>query len=89
MIRYQLRNALAPVVTVVAFTNGFMLGGIVTVEKVFSWGGVGEYAVQSVNQADYWPLQGFVLFAACFMALNYLILDIVYAVIDPRITLSN
>ena len=85
MIRYQLRNALAPVVTVVAFTNGFLLGGTVLVETVFSWGGVGEYAVQSITQSDYWPLQGFVLVAAAFMAINYLILDLVYALIDPRV----
>jgi ABC-type dipeptide/oligopeptide/nickel transport system permease component len=86
MIRYQLRNALAPVVTVVAFTNGFLLGGTVLVEKVFSWGGVGEYAIQSITNADYWPLQGFVLAAAGFMAINYLVLDILYAMIDPRVT---
>ena len=85
MIRYQLRNALAPVVTVVAFTNGFLLGGTVLVETVFSWGGVGQYAVQSISQADYWPLQGFVLVAAVFMAMNYLLLDCVYALIDPRV----
>ena len=88
MIRYQLRNALAPVVTVIAFTNGFLLGGIVLVETVFSWGGVGEYAVQSVTQADYWPLQGFVLVAAAFMALNYLLLDLVYALIDRRVRIA-
>jgi peptide/nickel transport system permease protein len=85
MIRYQLRNALAPVVTVVAFTNGFLLGGAVLVETVFSWGGLGMYAVQSVTNSDYWPLQGFVLVAAIFMAANYLVLDIVYALIDPRV----
>ena len=87
MIRYQLRNALAPVVTVVAFTNGFLLGGAVLVETVFSWGGLGMYAVQSVTNSDYWPLQGFVLVAAIFMAVNYLVLDIVYALIDPRVVM--
>jgi peptide/nickel transport system permease protein len=88
VISYQLRNALSPVVTVIAFTNGYLLGGSVLVESVFSWGGMGQYAVQSVTQADYWPLQGFVLVAAMYMAINYLILDIVNMVIDPRIAVQ-
>ena len=87
-LRYQLRNALAPVATVVAFTTGFLLAGSVLVETVFSWGGLGQYAVQSVVTADYWPLQGFVLVAAAFMAINYLTLDIVYALIDPRVRIG-
>jgi peptide/nickel transport system permease protein len=85
VLRYALRNALAPVVTVIAFTYGFLLGGAVLVETIFSWGGLGQYAVQSITNSDYFAITGFVLAAAIFMAAIYLVLDIVYAVLDPRI----
>jgi peptide/nickel transport system permease protein len=82
---YALRNALAPVVTVLAFNYSFLLGGAVLVEKVFSWGGVGEYAVNSIVQSDYFPITGFALVTAIFISLLYLLLDVVYVAIDPRI----
>lgn len=85
IIRYAVRNAMAPVATVVAFNYGFLIGGAVLVESVFSWGGLGEYAVQSINQGDYAPLQGFVLVAALFMVAMYAVLDVVYGLLDPRI----
>jgi len=85
VLRYALRNALAPVVTVIAFTYGFLLGGAVLVETIFSWGGLGQYAVQSITNSDYFAITGFVLAAALFMAVIYLVLDLVYAVLDPRI----
>ena len=82
---YALRNALAPVVTVVAFNYSFLLGGAVLVETVFAWGGLGEYAVQSIIQSDYFPITGFALVTAIFIAILYLSLDLVYAILDPRI----
>lgn len=85
VMRYALRNALAPVATVIAFNYGFLLGGAVLVETVFSWGGLGQYAVQSIINSDYAPITGFVIVAALFMSVMYLLLDVVYAVIDPRI----
>lgn len=87
VLRYALRNALPPVITVVAFTYGILLGGAVLVETVFSWDGMGQYAVQSVKGSDYAALTGFVLFAALFMAAVYLVLDLIYAWVDPRIQL--
>ncbi|HEX6507794.1 MAG TPA: ABC transporter permease [Chloroflexota bacterium] len=85
VLRYAVRNALAPVVTVIAFTYGFLLGGAVLVETVFSWGGLGQYAVQSITNSDYFAITGFVLAAALFMAVIYLLLDVIYAILDPRI----
>jgi peptide/nickel transport system permease protein len=85
IMRYALRNALAPVITVVAFNYSFLLGGAVLVETVFSWGGLGEYAVQSIVNSDYFAITGFALVTAIFMAVIYLLLDAVYVVIDPRI----
>jgi ABC-type dipeptide/oligopeptide/nickel transport system permease component len=85
VLRYMIRNALPPVITVVAFTYGLLLGGTVLVETVFSWGGLGSYAVQAVKGSDYAALLGFVMVIAMFMAIVYLLLDLVYAWIDPRI----
>jgi ABC-type dipeptide/oligopeptide/nickel transport system permease component len=85
VLRYMLRNAFPPVITVVAFTYGILLGGAVLVETVFSWGGMGSYAVLAVKNGDYSALTGFVMFAAIFMAVVYLILDLLYAWVDPRI----
>lgn len=84
-LRYMLRNALPPVVTVVAITYSFLLGGAVLVENVFSWGGLGQYAVHAVTQSDYSAVQGFVLVAAIFNLVVYLIVDICYVLLDPRI----
>jgi ABC-type dipeptide/oligopeptide/nickel transport system permease component len=85
ILRYIFRNAMAPVVTVIAFNTGFLLGGAVLVETVFSWGGLGEYAVQSITNSDYAAIMGFVLVAALGMAIIYLMLDLVYVMLDPRI----
>lgn len=84
--RYALRNSLSPVVTVIANTYSYALGGAVLIETVFAWGGMGQYAVQSVLQADYAPLQAFVLFVAAFNLLIYLAVDLIYLLIDPRVS---
>ena len=85
--RYALRNSLPPVVTLIGFTYGFLLGGAVLVETIFSWGGVGEYVVDSVNNADYFPVQAVVLLAAVFNLVVYLVVDVVHFAIDPRVNL--
>ena len=84
-LRYAVRNALPPVVTVVGIVFWFLLGGAVLVETVFAWGGLGQYAVESVISSDYAPLQAFVLLAAVFTLLVFLLVDLAYFVIDPRI----
>jgi ABC-type dipeptide/oligopeptide/nickel transport system permease component len=82
--RYALRNSLPPVVTVLGIIYGFLLGGAVLVETVFAWGGIGQYAVQSIVNSDYLAIQGFVLIAAVFTLAVYLIIDIIYFFLDPR-----
>lgn len=84
VLRYALRNSLPPVVTLVGLTYGFLLGGAVLVENVFSWGGLGSWVVDSVNKSDYFPVQGFVLVAALFNLALYFIVDLVHHAIDPR-----
>jgi peptide/nickel transport system permease protein len=85
VILYALRNSLPPVVTITGVVFGYLLGGAVLVETVFSWGGLGQYSVQSVLNADFTAIQGFVLLAAVFSIFVYLLVDIAYLIIDPRI----
>ncbi len=83
--RYALRNAMPPVITVTGILTWFLLGGAVLVETVFAWGGLGQYAVQSVVNADYAALQGVVLLSAVFTMMVFLLVDLAYFVVDPRI----
>lgn len=83
--RYALRNALPPVVTLVGILYGILLGGAVLVETVFAWGGLGQYSVIAIVNADYDAIQGFVFVVAAFSLLIYLVLDIVHVLIDPRV----
>ncbi len=86
LLRYALRNTLPPVVTLVAIVYGYLLGGAVLIENVFGWGGLGQYAVQAMSNSDYAAIQGFVLVTATFTLLLYLVVDLLYFAIDPRIS---
>ena len=83
--RYALLNALPPVITVTGILTWFLLGGAVLVETVFAWGGLGQYAVESVVNSDYAALQAVVLLSAVFTMVVFLLVDLAYFVIDPRI----
>lgn len=85
IIKSALRNSLPPIITMVGFLFSFLLGAAVLVETIFSWGGVGQYAVQAVINSDYPALQGFVLVAAAFILVVFLVVDILYELADPRI----
>lgn len=84
VVRNALRNALPSIVTIVSVLYGFLIGGAVLVEIVFSWGGAGQYAVQGVLNSDLNPVLGFVLYSAILSLVIYLIVDLLYFVIDPR-----
>ena len=84
--RDALRNALLAPLTFVALVYGNLLGGSVVIERIFSWPGIGRYALESIVVKDYNAVQGFVLLAAVLYVLVFLIVDILYFVIDPRIT---
>jgi len=89
LVRYGLRNALLPVITTLGMVFGFMLGSSVVVEKVFGWPGVGSYAIDALTASDYAPVQGFVLLMGLlFVGLN-LCIDLLYTVIDPRVSLEH
>lgn len=83
--RHVVRNALTPVVTVVALHLGALLGGTVLVEFVFNWPGLSGYLVRAVEARDYPEVMGIVLvISTLFVLLNFLV-DLLYAVIDPRV----
>lgn len=85
LLRHVLRNALSPVVTVVGLQMGALLGGTVLVEYVFNWPGLSSLLVQSVEQRDYPEVQGIVLVIATLFILLNLVVDLIYALLDPRI----
>lgn len=84
--RHALKNALIPVVTIVGLEFGWLLGGAVVTETVFSRAGLGRLAVQAVLWKDFPLVQGTVLFAAIFYVSINLGVDILYAFLDPRIS---
>lgn len=83
--RHVLKNALIPVVTVTGLQLGFLLGGVVVVEVVFAWPGLGQLALIAVERRDYPILQGVVLVIAVLFLLINLLVDLLYAYLDPRI----
>ncbi len=86
---YAFRNAMLPVLTTLGMVFSFMLGSNVVIEKVFAWPGIGSFAVDALMQSDYAPVQGFVLvMALMFVALN-LMIDVLYTVIDPRVSIES
>lgn len=86
---HVMRNSMIPVVTAIGMHLGEMLGGAVLVENIFSWPGVGRFAVQAVFNRDYPVLQCFILMMTTIFVLCNLFVDILYAFIDPRIRLAG
>jgi ABC-type dipeptide/oligopeptide/nickel transport system permease component len=89
LVKYALRNALLPVVTTLGMVFGFMLGSSVVIEKVFGWPGVGSYAIDALTASDYAPIQGFVLSMGVLFVLLNLVIDLLYTLIDPRVSLEG
>jgi len=85
LFKHALRNALLPTVTVIAFNIGWMLGGVVVVEQVFSYPGLGSLVLYAIEQRDIPLLQASMFFVAAGYCLANLLADITYALLDPRI----
>jgi peptide/nickel transport system permease protein len=85
---YAFRNALLPILTTLGMVFSFLLGSSVLVEKVFAWPGIGSYVIEALVASDYAPVQGFVLTMALVYVLLNLIIDILYGVIDPRMSID-
>ncbi|MGB9682057.1 MAG: ABC transporter permease [bacterium] len=82
---HALRNALIPVVTVIGLQFGALLGGAVLTETIFAWPGIGRLSVEAINARDYPIIQGCIIFFAFIFVFINLLVDILYAFIDPRI----
>jgi peptide/nickel transport system permease protein len=85
VLTIALRNSAPPVIVMTGIIVGFLLGGAVLIETVFNLNGIGQYAVKAVTSADYAPMQAFVLVAAVFTMIVYLIVDLLYFAVDPRV----
>lgn len=85
VVRHALRNALLPTVTVVGLQFGYLLGGAVLVEYIFSWPGIGLYTAQSITASDYPAIMGVTVVVALLYVLLNLLVDMGYALLDPRI----
>jgi peptide/nickel transport system permease protein len=86
LIRHALRNALLPVITVIGLEFAFLVGGLVVTEQVFNLNGIGKLFVEAISQRDYTMVQSLVLLTSfVFIFVNFLV-DMINAVIDPRIT---
>jgi ABC-type dipeptide/oligopeptide/nickel transport system permease component len=85
---HVLRNALLPVLTILGYSFATLLTGAVLTETIFSWNGIGSYAVTAARNLDYPAINGVcILGGAVFLLIN-LITDVLYAVVDPKIRLS-
>ena len=86
--RHALKPSLIAVVTIVAVVFGYLMGGAVVVENVFSWNGLGRLALDAILQRDYPVIQGFIVIFAIVILIISIVMDLAYAWLDPRITYS-
>ena len=85
LYRHALRAGLVPIVTMIGLQFTYMMGGAIVVENVFGWNGVGRMAIQAIFQRDYPLIQGFILMFAVVVVLVSVLMDLLYAWLDPRI----
>ncbi|MEO0819115.1 MAG: ABC transporter permease [Pseudomonadota bacterium] len=85
VLRHALRNALIPVITLVGLQAGYLLGGAVVTETIFSWPGIGRLAVGAILSSDFPMAQGTILVLALSFILINLLVDVAYAALDPRV----
>jgi peptide/nickel transport system permease protein len=83
---HALRNAMIPVITVIGLNFGFLLGGTIITEQVFAINGVGRLMIDAIAARDFPVVQGTVLLVATLFVVVNLLVDIIYAFIDPRIS---
>jgi len=88
VLRHGLRGAGTPLVTAAGLDLGVVLGGAILTESVFNIPGIGRLAVDAINEADLPMIQGTVLFGALFVIAANLVVDVLYAFLDPRVRLS-
>ncbi len=88
VVRHVLKNAVGPLLSMIGMDFGAFLGGIVVIEAVFGWPGIGRLAWEAVQNLDGPMIMGTVLIGAVFIVLTNLLVDIVYRLVDPRVTID-
>jgi peptide/nickel transport system permease protein len=85
ILRHALPNALNPIITMAGMDIPWFIGGVVIVERVFNWPGVGRMAVEAIETVDIPLILGTVIFTALMVVISSILIDIVQAIVDPRI----
>ena len=85
LYKHALRNALIPVVTIVGVQVGYLLGGVVVIEQVFAIPGIGRLVIGAINERNYPLVQGIILVITAIFVVVNLLVDLTYALIDPRV----
>ncbi len=85
VIKHAMKNAFIPVVTLMGLQFAILLAGAVLTESTFSWPGMGTFLLERIEYRDYNSVQGAIVFYAVFVALISLVVDVIYALLDPRI----
>jgi peptide/nickel transport system permease protein len=86
--RHVLKNAITPVVTIVGVSIGMLIMGAVLIETIFSWNGIGTYAVESSRSLDFPAITGVCLVGGIIFLVSNLLADVAYALVDPRVRLT-
>ncbi|MFC4597168.1 ABC transporter permease [Cohnella hongkongensis] len=85
VVRHALRNALLPLVTLIALSLTATIGGAVVIESVFSWPGIGKYALDGIMRKDYPVIQGYAVVMISLVVLIHFVVEVAYALLDPRV----
>lgn len=88
LFKHVLRNASLPILTMIGIDFGYLLGGAVVTETIFAWPGIGKYAMDAINNNDFPAVQGSVLILSMMFMLINLVVDLLYGVLDPRVSLE-
>ena len=88
LLRHGVRNAGVPVVAYLGVQMVLLVEGVIVVETLFAWPGIGSFAIESLTASDYAPVQGFVLTMGLLYVLLNLAIDLAYLLIDPRVALE-
>ncbi|ETX07770.1 ABC transporter permease [Candidatus Entotheonella palauensis] len=89
VLKHALQNALIPTVTVIGLQIGFIIGGAIVIETVFTVPGLGQFGIDAISGRDYPQVQAFILVTAMVFVLSNLAVDLLYAVLDPRISYAK
>lgn len=88
ILRHAFSNAVLPLLTMTAIVYGYLLGGVVLIENIFAWPGLGRYVFNAITSSDYPAIQGFILYSTTIYVLLFLLVDVLYVILDPRVRIG-